>query len=108
LDDKEVEKQWKCALKFIERSKDLSSPSRISENRFITKKINDNLEIFYYGDLEDKKIGRYYLKIKELQDGGFNTTPIFTNIIIDAIPKIIFVYKNNPLLQEPRTNKNNL
>jgi Bifunctional DNA primase/polymerase, N-terminal len=101
LDDDEVEKQWKCALNFIENNTDPYHSGGLSEKRYITKKINDCPPIFYYADRMDKKIGRF--KIEPKEDGATGEkkeVTTFSNIIIDAIPKKIYVYKDNPLLKK--------
>lgn len=97
LDDKESDRQWESALKFITTATiNLSSESILENKRYITKKINDTPEVYYYADKMEKKIGRLIINKKEKDDDGIH----FTNIIIDAVPKKIFIYDNNPILEK--------
>jgi hypothetical protein len=99
LDEKEFEKQWKDALNFIKKNH--SSPCAIaSTSSLITKKINDSPPIYYYADLNTKRIGRYKIKkVTNTDMGKIEEKKIPTNIIVDAIPKKIYLYESNPLLK---------
>jgi hypothetical protein len=99
LDDKEFERQWMCALEFIKRNNSSFLPIA-STSTLITKKINDSPPIFYYADPVAKIIGRF----KKIKGEGKNPEEtmekiVYTNIIIDAVPKKIYLYKPNPLLK---------
>ncbi len=102
LEDKEVDRQWKSALKFITTAiTNISTESILENKRYITKKINDNPEVYYYADKMEKKIGRFKIVIMDDKETGQKKEKtIFSNIIIDAVPKRIYVYDNNPLLEK--------
>ncbi|HEY6535992.1 MAG TPA: bifunctional DNA primase/polymerase, partial [Candidatus Nitrosocosmicus sp.] len=102
LDDKEFEKQWIDASDYIHKQESNSSVTPSSKiNRYITKKINDNPEVYYYADRIEKKIGSYKIVDKIDKTSGKDIKEkIFGNRIIGAIPKRIFIYNDNPLLQK--------
>jgi hypothetical protein len=85
LDEKEFLKLWDQAVTFIRDNKKKTEG-------FIEKKINDMPPIFYYADPSKKVIGLY----KKSEESNTELR-VYSNIIIDAIPKKIHVYKNNPL-----------
>lgn len=100
LDDNEFEKQWKCALDFVD--KNIKAFNFTSYNTtFLLKKISDSPEIFYYADAETKRIGKYLIvKEYDVDTGKYKVNKYRSAIFIDAIPKQVFVYKNNPLVKE--------
>ncbi len=103
LDEKEVEKQWIDALDFINKqdSNQQQVVTKSETDNLITKQINVEPPVYYYADPISKKIGLYKIDTKkDEKTGEIKEKKNFSNIIIDAIPKEIFIYKDNPLLQK--------
>ncbi len=97
LDNNKVEYQWGCALRYYENDK-VYSPTYNKGSEWIEKQINVSPEVYYYADPGKKRIGRYTIEFEKNEDGESVEKVNYSNIIIDAIPKKIFVYKDNPLL----------
>ena len=98
LDEKEFMKQWNDALTFI-RTNGGTFPCKRTGDGYIEKKINLEPPVFYYANPHSKLIGEYKILMKKNNDGSEYEKEEYTTVIIDAIPKKIFVYKNNPLLK---------
>jgi hypothetical protein len=89
----------KYAKKYVEKESSLLQDLVNGTNNFITKKIKDSPEVYYYSDAYRKRIGQYYMKkINNENKGESAYVPQYTDIIIAASPKKIIVYKNNPLV----------
>ncbi len=98
LGDKKFNDQLKCAIGYVEKDPSVSQ-DLVNGTNFISKKIRDSPEVYYYSDSYRKRIGQYYMKnINKENKKEPSYIPQFTEIIIDAYPKKINIYKNNPLV----------
>ena len=98
----EVEEVWRSAKNFV-KERETTGPLSSMEDGMIIKEINISPTVFYYADPASNRIGQGKIDYKYNKETGEEEPKIqLTNIIIDAIPHKILIYKNNPLLNHSR------
>ena len=97
LSDKKFNDQLTCAKKYVDSAPSLSKFE--NKTNFIVKKIRDSPETSYCADSDRKRIGQYYIKEHKSDNGESEYIPKFTEIAIDAYPKKVIIYKDNPLIK---------